>query len=107
MKLLLIGLMTCLTAACASQPVVQQGTAQAIKTNGEITKEKILAMQRQGYKIINKDGEVYFCRKEIKTGTHLPGDTVCMTEKEVDDLRSRTQDALGNIMRTVPPPQGK
>jgi hypothetical protein len=121
MKSLLIVLLGCLAAACASQTPADGQASPALAVNAKsetkapvaaptmdrnITSEKILAMQRQGYKIINQDGETYFCRREVKTGTHLPGDIVCITEKEAAALREETQRRLEDFSRQVPPPQG-
>jgi hypothetical protein len=64
-------------------------------------------MQKEGYKIVNRDGEVYFCRADKKTGTRLARETVCLTEKQADALREATQRSLGNIAREQAPPQGK
>lgn len=109
-------LATILGAGCAAtpQPTVQAkpATVQAkpaappVSKDGPLTGEKVLALQHEGYTIINKDGEVLYCRAEPKTGTRITHDTVCLTEKEMVALREETQRDLGNIMRQRPAPQG-
>jgi hypothetical protein len=112
---------TLLLAACAgtpeskpadpAKPIPPVATANSAtkptNKDGPITSEKILAMQKEGYTIANQNGETYFCRKEVKTGSRVARETVCLTEKEIDDLREQTQRGLGNMMRQQPPPQGK
>jgi hypothetical protein len=119
MKLLVMSILSGLAVACASHPPVQEppsvapvaaktqpGGAVNPTTKNDLNGDKILAMQRQGYTIVNKMGETYYCRQEMKTGTHLPADTVCVTEKEADDLRELTQQRLNNVTLQRPPPQG-
>jgi len=73
---------------------------------GPLTGEKVLALQHEGYTIINRNGEIMYCRAEPKTGTRITHDTVCLTEKEMLALREETQRDLGNVMRQQPAKQG-
>ena len=78
------------------------------QTNANATTgDKLVALQREGYKIVDRDGETVFCRTEKKTGTQIARQTVCMTEKEMALLREQTQRQIGDISRQRPPPQGK
>jgi hypothetical protein len=124
-KLLALGslLVTVLGAGCAGTPppaaqaqsvaapvspaaAPVSPAAAAVSKDGPLTGEKVLALQHEGYTIINKNGEVLYCRAEAKTGTRISRDTVCLTEKEMVALREETQRDLGNIMRQRPAPQG-
>lgn len=81
--------------------------AQADTINGKpLSPDRILALQHAGYTFIDKNGQTYACRKETKTGSRLARETVCMTPQQADALREETQRRLGDMMRTVPPPQG-
>lgn len=75
--------------------------------DGKVTPERILELQREGYKLVDRNGEQYFCRLEKKTGSQIARDTVCMTEKEIQSLRETTQRRMGDMVRQQPPPQGK
>jgi len=104
-----------LLAACASQPKSETPPPAAdlsklpitVATNGPVTGEKILALQREGYKLVDRDGQIYFCRNEKKLGSNIARETICMTEKQIDELRDQTQRRLGEVVRQRPPPQGK
>jgi hypothetical protein len=101
-------------AGCAGNPQPKEATPPkempkpvATATIADPTAEKILSLQRQGYKIVNRDGQILYCRTEKKTGTQIARETVCMTEKEADALRDLTQRRLDEFVRQRPPPQGK
>jgi hypothetical protein len=111
MKTMFLCIATILSA-CASQPATQQAqSARSVATKPQpgpnVDGDKLLAMKRQGYTIKDENGEVVFCRREIKTGSRLQSEVVCMTEKQIDNLREETQRRLGDAMRQVAPPQGK
>ncbi len=99
------GTPTAPTPAAQAKPVAATASAPDSK-DGPLTGEKILAMQHAGYTLINKNGEVLYCRSDAKTGTRISRDTVCLTEKEMIALREETQRDLGNVMRQQPPRQG-
>jgi hypothetical protein len=73
----------------------------------KLTAERIMQLQREGYKLVDRDGQTYYCRTDAKTGSHLAHETVCMTEAEATSLRDQTKQGLGRVMREQPPPQGK
>jgi hypothetical protein len=119
MKLAVLALLCAVFAGCAAQPTpsskpvaATQSTAPVARTaaapvDGKLTPEKLMQLQREGYKIVDRNGEQYFCRTEKKTGSQIARDTVCMTAAEVDALRELTQRRMGEIQRNVPPPAGK
>jgi hypothetical protein len=110
-----------LLSACSGSPPAQEpvATASAAPTNSnalaahqpsadpqKLTPERIMQLQREGYKLVDRDGETYFCRTEAKTGSRLARETICMTEPEITRLREQTKQGLGRVMRERPPPQG-
>jgi hypothetical protein len=100
-------------AACASETVTREvPTASSLDAHTSAQgdtrplSDKILAWQREGYTLMNTDGETYFCRKETKTGSRLAHETVCLTEKQMDDLRDQTQRSLRDISTAAKPKFG-
>jgi hypothetical protein len=112
----LLGMMS--FAGCSGTPAVSEQAAPASSTSSRapdqasntdsqtLTPERIMQLQREGYKLVNRDGETYFCRTETKTGSRLARETICMTEAEIASLRQQTKQGLGRVMRERPPPQG-
>jgi hypothetical protein len=100
------------TTSTASAPQTQEAASapaapEPDTINGQpLSAERMLALQRAGYTFVDKDGQTYACRKETKTGSRLARETVCMTPAQADALRQETQRRLGEMMRSVPPPQG-
>ena len=96
-------------AGCAGTPTERapQNNTQSVSKQAANNSDKILALQRQGYTMVNRNGEEYFCRSEAKTGSRVQRETVCMTQRELDDLHEMTERNMGNITRQTAPPQGK
>jgi hypothetical protein len=76
-------------------------------TAPKIDAQRLADARRLGYKIVDKNGEEYFCDKSVQTGSHLHQETICLTAAQMDSLRSQTQQNLQNMMRTTPPPAGR
>ena len=100
-----------LTVACASAPkpaatAAAQASPRAIIPVSKLTGEQIVALQRQGYKLINNNGETLYCATDFKTGSHLQHDNTCLTEKQMVTLREQTQRGLQNVSTPVPPKNG-
>jgi len=96
----------------AQPPAVTRAASSetATQANGDaqkLTAERIMQLQREGYKLVDRDGQTYYCRTDAKTGSHLAHETVCMTEAEATSLRDQTKQGLGRVMREQPPPQGR
>jgi hypothetical protein len=114
----MMSLMGCSGSAPAQEPVATKpapanttasnpSTTQAATDPQKLTPERIMQLQREGYTLVDRNGQQYFCRTEKKTGSRLARETICMTEPEIVALREQTQRGLGRVMREVPPPQGK
>ena len=102
---------TLLIAACASTPppAAAPATADAgryVAPVDKLTGDQIVALQKQGYKLVNSNGETLFCINEAKTGSHLGHENICLTEREMVTLRERTERNLQNIEMQVPPRSG-
>jgi len=100
-----------LLAACASAPK-PAATAAAppaprfVAPVDKLTGDQIVALRKQGYKLVDSNGQTLFCMTETKTGSRLQKDNICMTEQEMVTLRERTERALQNTVMQVPPRQG-
>lgn len=101
-------------AACAGQPteppatpVVKASQKAPVKADGTLDTKVLADARKLGYTVVNENGETLYCRTENKPGSRVDKETVCLTPKQIDELREQTQRGLNNIMREVPPPQGK
>ena len=98
------------SAPAAAAPAAQAAAAapaQQPELTGPIDGQKLVALEHAGYTLVNKNGQTLYCEINAKTGTRIARDPVCLTEAQLQQLRERTQQSVGNITRMVPPPQGK
>jgi hypothetical protein len=58
-----------------------------------------------GYRKITKNGETYFCKKEVITGSRTNAQVNCLTQEEMTALSQNGQDLLNGI-RGQPGTQG-
>src|SRR6267154_4510910 len=105
MRKLTLVTLTTFVAACASpqnvsrvEPPAHDSPSASHQTPPSVG-EALLIAQRQGYTLVNKNGETYYCRDEKKTGSRLAHSTVCLTQKDRDSLRQQTQRSLGELTR--------
>jgi hypothetical protein len=106
-------------AGCAGQPanppasapatryVTATGDAQKTMSEGDIDAKRLAEAKKQGYSLVNTNGEILYCRNDLKTGSHIERNTVCLTQTELDDLHNQTRQALQNNIRQNAPPAGK
>jgi hypothetical protein len=73
---------------------------------GAIDPALVLDAKRRGYSLVNENGEILYCRQNLRTGSHVTTDLTCLTEKEMTQLHEQTQRVLQNSQLQVPPPQG-
>jgi hypothetical protein len=102
--------------ACASRPVAPTASAtpavpaiasaSPAATRPPLDAAGLANAKKLGYTVINKNGEALYCRTQLRTGSHVNTDTYCLTPKEFEDMRDKTQRGLSNILQTAPPPQG-
>lgn len=116
MRFLTVSLALALVA-CAGQPTAHPlatrtkfvSNADMVGTadNGTSIDKVVLDARKQGYTVVDENGETMFCHKAARTGSHLATETTCMTAKQMADLREQTQRNLQNFQMQMPPPQGK
>lgn len=115
---LLIVLTAALIAACAGQPTTpatttvtnaSQPTSKAgpVDANGKINAESLANAKKMGFTPVNQDGQVLYCRSDLKTGSRVERETVCMTLAEIDSLREQTKQQMSDFARRAPPPVTK
>jgi len=104
------------TTAAAARPVpppaatppatAPGGTAAApTKTNRivledkDLTNDEIRALFAQGYKPMSRDGKVYYCRQEMKTGSRFATRT-CKTAEQMKQVTQDSKDLVNSTQRT-------
>jgi hypothetical protein len=110
-------------AGCAGHPAMPGGTssqpvagapvatgraaATAADTNGAhqvpVDSSNVADVQAAGYKIVNKDGEKLYCRKDPITGSRVQFQTTCLTARELYDKQHQTQEAMSLISNQLTP----
>jgi hypothetical protein len=58
----------------------------------------------KGYKMVNQDGKVLYCRTDLKTGSHLVKETTCLDQDELQTLHERTAEGLEIMQHQQHPP---
>ena len=109
MSIRLILGMSVLAAGCASQPKSLPVAPVATPTAPLATTTPATTVQEAriaGYKLVNQNGKTVYCREQLKTGSHMRKDTICLTAEELDTARSASRRNLEQMQRRVPPPQG-
>jgi hypothetical protein len=115
MRIPLVGLMFVLAAGCASQsekapppaaPAVAARTAPAA-TSATTAPKTVQEAQKAGYKIVNQNGKTVYCREQMKTGSHVRTETICLTAEELDAAREASRRNLDQMQKPIPPPQGR
>lgn len=89
--------------ADAAKPVAASSAETAKTTSsleGELDADKIIAMQKAGYRIKNENGKVLLCRQDLQTGSRLRKTTSCLTAREWDQLNEDNKLLLKAIERT-------
>ena len=87
-------------AACASKPQEPQVARQV-----KIDASNIVEVQKAGYKLVTKDGEKLYCRRDLNTGSHVRYTTSCLTEDEMVALVQASRVGVEQMRRTPPPKQ--
>ena len=98
MRTILGMVVVCLTA-CASHPA--DNAPRLVKVDAS----NIAEVEKAGYIIKNKDGKRLYCTKDVETGSHIQTATICLTEREWDQLHGDTQRVMHSISKQPPPPE--
>jgi hypothetical protein len=109
-------------AGCAGQPGSPPPPATYVSKSGQpmvavnganpadsVEAQRLADAKKHGYKLVNTDGEVLYCRTEVQTGSHVHRDSEmnCLTAAQVDDMHNQSQEAMKAFRSTAAPPQGK
>ncbi|MDB6092145.1 MAG: hypothetical protein JWN85_4929 [Gammaproteobacteria bacterium] len=92
-------------AGCASHPGAAPTPSETHQV--KIDASNVEAVQKAGYKLVNRDGEKLFCRTDPITGSRLQLRTTCLTEQELYDQMNATQQSMGRVSTRVAPPSGR
>jgi hypothetical protein len=76
------------SAAAAGQP-------EQTASDDELDKKRLAEAIKHGYKVVNTNGEVLYCRSDLATASHIQRNTVCLTARQIDQLDMRNQRDLG------------
>jgi hypothetical protein len=115
MRMPVFGLAFALVVGCASQsqkappsaaPAGAAKTAPAA-TPATPAPKTVQDAQKAGYKIVNENGNTVYCRDQLKTGSHVRHETICLTMEELEAAREASHRNMDQLMKPVPPPQGK
>jgi hypothetical protein len=80
---------------------------QPTSPDDQMTAKRLVEAKKAGFTVVNKDGEVLYCRTELRTGSHAVRDTTCLTAQQIDDIHDRTQSDLQNYLKPNAPPSGR
>ena len=62
----------------------------------------IVEVQKAGYKIVNKDGQKLYCKRDLNTGSHVRYTTSCLTEAQMTELIAASRRSLDAMRRDIP-----
>jgi hypothetical protein len=63
--------------------------------------------RKLGYRIVDKNGETVYCHDSVATGSHLNKRTICLTEKQWENVSVNSARAMEKMQRTTNPCPGK
>lgn len=105
-----LGTLLCalLVAGCAGKPSTLQPSTTYISARGEqlqaaptradgtVDEKRLAEAKKAGYSIVNTNGELLYCRTDVKVGTHIRRntDTVCLTAQEMNALHEQSRQTL-------------
>jgi hypothetical protein len=70
--------------------------AAPTSADGTLDTKALAVAKRAGYTLVNTNGEVLYCRTDLKIGTHIQRstDTTCLTAQEMTERQDRTRQSL-------------
>jgi hypothetical protein len=66
----------------------------------------IVEVQKAGYKIVTKDGQKLYCRRDLKTGSQVRYTTSCLTKAEWTAMSDASRRGVEAMRRDRVPPRG-
>lgn len=103
MRIPLIGLALVLMAGCASQS--EKAPPNAVSATAGAPK-MVHEARMAGYRIVNEKGKSLYRRDQLKTGSHVRQETICLTKEELEAAREASKRNVEQLQRAIPPPQG-
>ena len=109
---------TLLIIGCAGEPMPHATAATTIlakvppkppavnpiRADGKIDTEALANAKKLGFTPVDKEGQVLYCRNDLKTGSRVERETVCLTSAQIDDLREKTKQSMSDLARRGRPP---
>ena len=59
--------------------------------------------RKLGYRIVDKNGETVYCHDSVATGSHLNKRTICLTEKQWENVSTNAARGMERMQRTTFP----
>ena len=87
------------TSAATTTPATAPATEVRTSPEKEELVKAIETAIKQGYKVVNEDGQTLYCRKELKTGSRVRSNLVCLTEDRLLAERQGAKNFLEGIQR--------
>jgi hypothetical protein len=88
-------------AGCASHASKEP----AVERQVPVDASNIVEVQKAGYKIVNRDGQKLYCKRDLNTGSHVRYTTSCLTEQEMTALIQASRRSVDAMRRDIPPRQ--
>jgi hypothetical protein len=115
MRTLMLVMMV-VAAGCAGQSRAPDAPTQYVSSTGQPLERmwtnpdgtidaKLLAdIKKAGYKIVNTNGQVVYCKAEAKLGSRVRSETTCLTAREFEMLHDNLQISM-SLLQQAPPPR--
>jgi hypothetical protein len=89
-------------AGCAGNARQEPPVEREVKLDSS----NIVEAQRAGYKLVDKDGQKLYCKRDLNTGSHVRHTTSCLTEAEWTAMAEASRRSVEAMTRARPPKQG-
>jgi hypothetical protein len=78
----------------------QQLQAAPTRADGTLDPKLLAEAKKAGYSLVNTNGELLYCRTDVKLGTHIRKntDTVCLTAQEMIAMHEQTRQSLNKFV---------
>lgn len=90
---------TLLIIGCAGESMPRATAATTIRADGKIDTEALENAKKLGFTPVDKEGQVLYCRNDLKTELRVERETVCLTSSQIDELRERTKQSMSSLAR--------
>jgi hypothetical protein len=74
--------------------------------DGTIDAKLLADVKQAGYKIVNTDGQLIYCKSEAKLGSRVRSETTCLTAREFQMLHDNLQMSMSLLQQAPPPKPG-